>query len=157
MLSVDFPSKSVEYASHLPETEFYSITIPSWELARALDGAITWDDLFLTLRVRFNRAPDIYQTVIHGFMSMQAEDMDSFCTRILEFESRQERIVVEAGGVRYSIRRYCPHQGGDLTQGWIEEDRYVTCPRHRWQYDLLNGGRCTLVDATIDAVSLEDD
>ena len=157
MLRVDFTKKAIAYASRLPADDYYSVAIPFWEAERALDGHITWDDLFLTLRVRFNRAPDIYQTVIHGFLSMQAEDMDWFCTRLLEFEALQERVVVEAGGVRYSVRRYCPHQGGDLTQGWIEQDRYLTCPRHRWQYDLLNGGRCTMADATIDAVCLEED
>ena len=157
ILCVDFQNKVITYVSQLPDLDYYSVTLPSWEVKRALDGKITWDDLFLTLRVSFNREPDIYQTVIHGFLSMQVEDMDWFCTKLIEFEEKQERIIVEAGGIRYSVKRFCPHQGADMRQAWIEEDRYLTCPRHRWQYDLHSEGKCTLTDSTIDAIQLEED
>ena len=73
------------------------------------------------------------------------------CEKIRAAESRQERIVVEAGGRRYSVRRFCPHQGADLTQAWVEGGRYLVCPRHRWQFDLENGGTCTMNCTSVQA------
>ncbi len=35
----------------------------------------------------------------------------------------------------------CPHAGGSLGQGWIEEGE-VVCPLHRWRFR-LGDGRCT--------------
>jgi UDP-MurNAc hydroxylase len=68
-----------------------------------------------------------------------------------------ERVIIEAGGVRYSINRFCPHEGGDLSKGWVEENRYLVCPRHSWKYDLMNEGKCTSSTATINAICLEND
>jgi nitrite reductase/ring-hydroxylating ferredoxin subunit len=35
----------------------------------------------------------------------------------------------------------CPHEGGSLGSGWVEEDE-VVCPLHRWRFKLQDG-RCT--------------
>jgi UDP-MurNAc hydroxylase len=86
---------------------------------------------------------------------MQAEDMNWFCGGLLEIEQRRERIVVEAGGTRYSMDRYCPHQGADLSQGWLDQGRLWTCPRHRWQFALDKGGQCTASKGSVHAVCLE--
>ena len=80
---------------------------------------------------------------IHGFLAVQAESLPDFCQAALAAEENDERTVVTAGGKQFSIQRFCPHQGADLTQAWIEGGRYLTCPLHRWQFDLENGGRCT--------------
>jgi UDP-MurNAc hydroxylase len=157
MLRIEFPAKRVEYADSVEDGTFYSITAPSWEIARILDGKITWDDFSLTFRMRLNREPDVYQTVVQGFLRLEPEDMNWFCAKLLNIENNQERIVVEANGTRYAINRYCPHQGGDLSRGWVEEGRFLTCPRHQWQFDLENEGQSRNNDGTIAAVCLDDD
>jgi UDP-MurNAc hydroxylase len=156
MLRVDFPAKVVERVSLLPEAEHYCITAPSWEVARVLDDKLTWEDFTLTFRMRLNRAPDVYHVVIHGFLMMEPEDMNWFCSKVLDAEANQERILVEADGRRCSIHRYCPHQGADLSQGWIEQGHLLTCARHRWQFDLDNEGRCTSNDTSIHAFPIEE-
>ena len=156
-LRIDFPAGRVEAVLTIPETDFYSIRTPSWQIARVLDGSITWEELALTFRVRLNRKPDVYQTLVQGFLLMEPEDMNWFCSRILEVEQRKNRIVVEAGGTKYSIDRFCPHQGGDLSQGWLHEGRFWTCPRHRWHFDLDRDGQCTTSSGSIHAVCLERD
>jgi UDP-MurNAc hydroxylase len=83
--------------------------------------------------------------------------MNWFCARLLDIEESQKRVVVEAGGTRYSINRYCPHQGGDLSLGWLEQGKLWTCPRHRWQFDLEKDGQCTTSNTSISAVCLEND
>jgi len=157
LLRLDFPAGTVDFASAISEADFCSILIPSWQIARVLDGSLSWEELALTFRVRLNRKPDVYQTLIQGFLLMEPEDMNWFCARVVEIEARKNRVIVEAGGTKYSIDRFCPHQGGDLSQGWLHEGRFWTCPRHRWQFDLERDGRCTTSSGSIHAVCLEND
>jgi UDP-MurNAc hydroxylase len=157
MLRVDFPSKTVEQVSGIQETDYYSLTTPSWQIIRVLDKVITWEEFALTFRVRLNRKPDVYQTLIQGFLLLETEDMNWFCRKLLEIEQNRNRTIVEAGGMRYSIDRFCPHQGGDLSCGWAEEGRLWTCPRHRWQFALDKNGDCLTSNGSIHAVCLEND
>jgi UDP-MurNAc hydroxylase len=157
LLRVDFPANRIERVNSMPESNYYSLKAPSWQLARILDHSITWEEFALTFRMRLNRKPDVYQTLIQGFLLMEPEDMNWFCGKILEIEQRKNRIIVEAGGTRYSIDRFCPHQGADLSQGWLAEGRLWTCPRHRWQFALDKEGRCLTSNGTINAVCLEND
>jgi UDP-MurNAc hydroxylase len=156
MLRVDFPHKSIECIPAIEESEYYSITAPAWQVARVLDRRLTWEDFALTLRARLNREPDDYQVLIHGFLLMEAEDLGWFCKKRLEIEAQQERCIVEAAGCRYSVNRYCPHEGADLCHGWVEDGRYLTCPRHRWQFDLMKAGQCTENETTVQAIPLEE-
>lgn len=156
-LKVDFLQGAVTFASGIAEEDNYIIKAPSWEITRILDRIITWDDFSLTFRMKLNRKPDIYQKVIEAFLVLEAEDLNEFCKKLLEIESKQERIIIEAGGCKYSINRFCPHEGGDLTHSWIEDNRYVVCPRHNWKYDLKNDGKCTLNDVSIYSISLENE
>ena len=156
LLRVDFPSREIEIASTIGQGSHYTIGAPSWEVARVLDGHVTWDDFSLTFRMRLDREPDVYQTLVQGFLRLEPEDMNWFCAKLLNIESNQERIVVEANGTRYAVNRYCPHQGGDLTYAWVEEGRYLTCPRHQWQFDLENGGESRRNNGSIHAVCLDE-
>jgi nitrite reductase (NADH) small subunit len=58
---------------------------------------------------------------------------------------------LDAAGVRVAVLRSgddvvvlsgrCPHSGGPLGHGWIEEGE-VVCPLHHWRFK-LSDGRCT--------------
>ena len=157
LLRVDFHSGCVDVVDALDdEDNHYSMTAPSWEFERVLDQRLSWEDFSLTFRMRLSREPDVYQTLVHGFLIMESEDLNHFCARLLDLEAATERIIVEAGGCRYSVNRFCPHQGGDLIQGWVEEDRYLVCVRHGWRFDLLKGGQADTSPHTIEAIELED-
>ena len=157
LLRIDFAANRVERVSSILESDFYSIKAPSWQIARILDHSITWEEFALTFRMRLNRKPDVYQTLIQGYLLMEPEDMNWFCGRLLDIEQRQKRVTIEAGGTRYSIDRFCPHQGADLTQGWLSDGHLWTCPRHRWQFALDKEGRCLSSNGSIHAVCLEND
>lgn len=157
VLRVDFPKREVEFSKGIDDKEHYLIVASSWDIARVLDGKINWDDFSLSFRLRLNREPDLYQTLLQGFLRLETEDMNWFCAKLLDIENRQERIVIEADDKRYVIDRYCPHQGGDLSRAWIEEDRFLICPRHHWQFDLENGGTARKNDGTIHAFCLDND
>jgi UDP-MurNAc hydroxylase len=157
MLRIDFQDNRVDRVPEIREQDYYSLRAPAWQIARILNRAITWEEFALTFRMRLNRRPDVYQTLIQGFLLMEPEDMNWFCAKLLEIEERQKRIIIEAEGTRYSIDRYCPHQGGDLSQGWLADGRLWTCPRHRWQFALDKDGRCLTSNGSIHAVCLEND
>lgn len=44
----------------------------------------------------------------------------------------------------YALDNTCPHQGGPLAEGWIENCA-VTCPWHAWTFKLTDG-KMTLGD-----------
>ena len=58
--------------------------------------------------------------------------------------------TVEAAGARLAVLRdgdsiavmfdRCPHAGGSLGSGWVE-DHEAVCPLHRWRFRLRDG-RC---------------
>jgi nitrite reductase (NADH) small subunit len=60
---------------------------------------------------------------------------------------------LDAAGLRVAVFRAgidvvalsgrCPHSGGSLGHGWVEEGE-VVCPLHRWRFRLIDG-RCTTI------------
>jgi UDP-MurNAc hydroxylase len=156
-LRVNFPERDIGICHGVEEANFYQIRAPSWEVARVLEDRISWEDFAHTFRLRLSREPDVYQTIVSAFIRLDPEDLNRFCAKILNIESRQERILKEVNGNRYVVDRYCPHQGGDLEYGWIEDNRYLTCPRHGWRFDLENGGACLDNLGSVHAVCLEED
>ena len=154
---VDFGAGTVEQVFGFRDESYYAISARSSEVAKVLIGAMTWDEFSLSFRMKLDRKPDVYNTLLQGFIRLEPEDLKALCDRIIGIEDAQERIEVSVGTRRYIVNRYCPHQGGDLARGWIEEDRFLTCPRHQWQFDLCNGGEARMNDGNIYAVPLDED
>jgi UDP-MurNAc hydroxylase len=153
---VDFQRRRVDVVTEMDPEFSYCFSSRAGEIARVLDGKISWGDFLLTLRFRMSRNPDVYQTLVHGFLVLDAEDLDPFCAKVLGLESNDEQIQVEAGGVTYLINRLCPHSGADLQFAAIEEERYLVCPRHAWRFDLEREGACLTNQTSIRAICLED-
>ena len=109
-----------------------------------------------TFRMQLSRTPDTYNTLVAGFLLVEAEDLPAFCDKHRAIEERRERCIVEAGGKQYEIDRFCPHLGGDLERGSVEADRYLVCPRHGWRFDLQNGGACVGNAGTVNAEPVEE-
>ena len=43
------------------------------------------------------------------------------------------------GGRVFAIDDECPHRGAFLSDGKVDEDGYVSCPLHAWEYNVTNG------------------
>lgn len=149
LLRVDFGLRRVDVVPDIREERRYTMQVSAADIVRVLDRKLTWEDFLLSLRLRLSRNPDVYEPILHGFLGLEIEDVRDFCEGVRATESQRERTVVTAGGKRYSVQRFCPHQGADLSEGWVEEDRYLVCPRHRWRFDLQDSGRCPLQGASI--------
>jgi UDP-MurNAc hydroxylase len=153
-LRIDFVRRNIEETSTTEDDTRYAISAPAWQIARVLDGQLTWEEFSLTFRARLNRTPDVYQTLIHGFLILEPEDMNYLCDKLLAIESRSERIEIEVAGKRFVCDRYCPHNGADLKHAWVEDNRYLTCPRHRWHFDLEEGGCGVGNNQTVHAIEV---
>ena len=46
--------------------------------------------------------------------------------------------LVRDGDAIYAVESKCPHAGGPLAKGYIE-DGHIVCPLHRFKYDLKTG------------------
>lgn len=57
--------------------------------------------------------------------------------RFLEAEGRQLALFLHQGTV-YVLDNYCPHAGGNMAAGWVE-DGCAVCPRHNWPFRLDTG------------------
>jgi nitrite reductase/ring-hydroxylating ferredoxin subunit len=57
---------------------------------------------------------------------------------------RYDVALFNAGGQFYALENSCPHQGGPIAEGWLE-DCEITCPWHGWCFD-VRSGKMTLGD-----------
>jgi UDP-MurNAc hydroxylase len=156
MYQVNFKEKTVTTVKTILDTHhYYLIEAPAWQVHKVLQKEINWPDFALTFRVKLSRKPDLYSTLIHGFITLDASSIGRLCELMKSYLERRERIIVHYEGKQYSILRYCKHQGADLSQGWIENGCLV-CPRHRWHYDLKDGGKCITNLTSIEAICLDE-
>jgi nitrite reductase/ring-hydroxylating ferredoxin subunit len=56
--------------------------------------------------------------------------------------NRDEIAVFKRGGQLWAIQNICPHEGGQLSRGWLEGDE-VVCPLHGYRFDLKTGACST--------------
>ncbi len=47
--------------------------------------------------------------------------------------------IFNFGGRIHALDNTCPHQGGPLGEGYLEENGVVSCPWHGWTFDLCTG------------------
>ena len=61
------------------------------------------------------------------------------------------------GGEVFALGNQCPHQGGNLCDGFVEGD-IVTCPLHGWEVDLRSGACMTVPGESVPryAVTVEN-
>jgi nitrite reductase/ring-hydroxylating ferredoxin subunit len=50
--------------------------------------------------------------------------------------------VFKNNGQLFGVQNVCPHEGGQLCNGWIEGDE-VVCPLHGYKFDLKTGSCST--------------
>ena len=98
-----------------------------------------WQNIYLSLRARVLRKPDIFSNDLNIFLFSDIENIrENF---ILTKNISSERIMIKNDdGEIYEINRYCPHNGADLCKAKINSDNYLICPRHGWRFDLNNDG-----------------
>lgn len=56
--------------------------------------------------------------------------------------------VFNVNGTFYALDNCCPHAGGPLGEGTLEDD-IVECPRHGWRFNVRTGERSENPDFTV--------
>ncbi len=63
--------------------------------------------------------------------------------------------LVHYKGSYYALNNHCPHQGGPLGEGLIDERGYVRCPWHAYEYHAATGKPPPGFDDAVDAYAVE--
>jgi UDP-MurNAc hydroxylase len=117
----------------------YTFRLGSRWLAPVIFGQIGWEDLLLSLRFSAWRHPDIYNDYLIGLLK-HAEPLALGAIEAYERNRpADETIVIDAGGTRYEIGRYCPHAGEDLAIGSTVAGGVIRCLGHNLEFDLATG------------------
>ncbi|HLW78221.1 MAG TPA: Rieske 2Fe-2S domain-containing protein [Terriglobia bacterium] len=64
--------------------------------------------------------------------------------------------LFNVGGAVYALDNTCLHRGGPLGEGTLEGD-VVTCPWHRWQYNVRTGQHVTQPSVQVATYAVEVD
>lgn len=72
------------------------------------------------------------------FKLANVEDIPEGTGIIVSAPDGTEIALFKKGSEILALENTCPHQGGPLGEGTIE-DGCVTCPWHGWQFDLTTG------------------
>ena len=67
-------------------------------------------------------------------------ELEGIAGRAFELGGRRIALFC-AGGEYFALDDSCPHRGGSLSAGWVEEGK-VYCPLHGWDFELRTG-RCS--------------
>ncbi len=65
--------------------------------------------------------------------------------------------VIYAEGKAHAFENHCPHKGGPVGEGDIE-DCIITCPLHGWQFDVRTGEGTSMPNSKLKilAVKIQD-
>lgn len=62
--------------------------------------------------------------------------------------------IANAGGVISAMDNVCPHRGGPLGQGIVEDGKLI-CPWHAWAFDTTTGVAVHSPDAKVDVYEIK--
>ena len=117
----------------------YHLTVEARWLDAVLTGRARWEDLFLSLRIRASREPDVYNDYLVGLLKHADQDA---LEAVEDYETNRdpaETVVLSEGDREYVVSRYCPHAGEDLQYGGIIHDGVLRCLGHNFEFDLASG------------------
>jgi nitrite reductase (NADH) small subunit len=90
---------------------------------------------------------------------MRAARLEDLPLRTLTLASAngEQVVLYRKGDEILAIGNVCPHEGGNLSEGWVEGE-IVVCPQHGWEIDLRSGACMTVPGERVPryAVSVED-
>ncbi len=70
--------------------------------------------------------------------------------------SGKEIAIFRFHGKYYAIDNLCPHAGGPLGEGPVENG-IVTCPWHGWQFDIATGKNINLWDESVSSYPIVEE
>jgi nitrite reductase/ring-hydroxylating ferredoxin subunit len=68
----------------------------------------------------------------------RADEVPPGGSKVVQVREHRVAIFNVAGGL-HAIDNTCPHQGGPLGEGYLEDGGVVSCPWHGWTFDVRTG------------------
>ncbi len=68
----------------------------------------------------------------------RADEIPPGASKVVQV-NEQRLAIFNWEGTILAIENTCPHQGGPLGEGYLEESGVVSCPWHGWTFDLRTG------------------
>jgi NAD(P)H-dependent nitrite reductase small subunit len=68
----------------------------------------------------------------------RAEDLPPGSSKVVQVREHMVAIF-NVDGHLHAIDNSCPHQGGPLGEGYLEDDAVVSCPWHGWTFSVRTG------------------
>lgn len=158
VVDLDQPASHVRVSGErMPEAPWLQIISTPKILWEFLQGNIDYDALLLSGKARFSRDPDQFHNGLHSLLRF-GHDPGSVAALVEWTDARKnstsdELMSIDVDGRTRQIPRYCPHEGQDL-QGAPVKGGCITCPRHKWRFDIETGAcvlgspRVNLLDRT---------
>ena len=127
--------------------------VPCEQLANVVGGLVQ-HGAFKAMRQQLRKIPQL-PSAGHDSISQSAaikpalrrQDIQEGSAKLLRVKN-QEIAVFKHKGELCAIQNSCPHEGGQLSKGRLEDD-FVVCPLHRYKFHLKTG-EC-LADAALKA------
>lgn len=75
------------------------------------------------------------------FKVIDRQKADSFPAKEITYQVVEKKSIVlmKLDGEFFVLDNYCPHKGGPLAGGNFDNDGYLVCPWHHYQYDPKTG------------------
>ena len=145
-IEVNFKKKLINIVDKLPN-KYYLIEIKEEYLNEYLKSNLNFHDFLLSCRQNMSRNPDQYDYLIDSFICLDSVNLKKLKKKFNPLKEQiSEKFQVEFQSKIYSIDRFCPHERADLKHSLINENGLLVCPRHCWEFDLNNKGKCTKVN-----------
>jgi ferredoxin-nitrite reductase len=117
--------------------------VPCEDLANVVSGLVQ-HGAFKAMRQQLRKIPQLPVTG-HSAASqsepvkpgIRRQDIQEGSAKLLRVKD-EEIAVFKHRGELCGIQNSCPHEGGQLSNGWLEDD-YVVCPLHGYKFHLKTG------------------
>jgi len=119
------------------------------------DSRYRWQDIYLTLRAKVKREPDIFNIFLNIFIHSDVNNILEGFENTLNITNEKIVIYNSHNNKNYKINRFCPHNGADLKNAKIDKDGNLICPRHGWSFNLKDSGKCKSADVSINALEIQ--
>jgi nitrite reductase/ring-hydroxylating ferredoxin subunit len=128
----------------LPEPRLQVIA-PARALLGLCEGSLGYDGFLLSGRARLARVPHSFDSVLHDLLRFGRDPEQA--AALAEWWATQRdtgkdgavEVVRKRDGDRIvTLPRHCPHDGEPFDLAEVCDGR-ITCPRHRWVYDVRTG------------------
>jgi ferredoxin-nitrite reductase len=127
--------------------------VPCEDLANVIGGLVQ-HGAFKAMRQQLRRIPQLpvtgHKAATEGEPvkpGIRRQDIQEGSAKLLRVKN-EEIAVFKHRGELCALQNSCPHEGGQLSKGWLEDD-YVVCPLHGYKFHLKTGA--CLSDAPLKA------